>query len=98
MNYEELYNQAMNGDIRAFEELKAGAEVGNPDAQYMLSCLYGNMDSPFYNEKQYDYWQKRIEQDTHIEPHPEKVPLNDYVPNWTFSGRNVYGADPLKSH
>lgn len=82
-NFDIKYEKAMSGDAKAFKELKAGAEVGNPEAQNLLSCLYGNMDSPFYDEKQYDYWQNKLEQNDCTESQKE-LPLNDYIPNWVF--------------
>lgn len=81
--FEERYENAMNGDTKAFEEIKAGAEVGNPDAMHLLSCLYGNMDSPFYDEVQYNYWNDKQNEDSGVEVPNEEMKTN-YSPNWTI--------------
>lgn len=59
MNYENLYNQAMNGNADALEALKADAGSGNAQAQFILSCVYDNIDSPFPDESLGMYWLKK---------------------------------------
>jgi len=55
MSYEELYEQAKKGDAEALENLVECAEVGEAEAQYLLSCLY-ETDGPLKNEEQSYYW------------------------------------------
>lgn len=49
MTYDELYELAMNGNADALEELNAKANSGDDYAQYVISCVYDNIDSPFCN-------------------------------------------------
>lgn len=88
--FEERYEKAMSGDTKAFEEIKAGAEVGNPDAKHFLSCLYGNMDSPFYDEAQYNYWNDKQNEDSGVEAPYEEMKTN-YSPNWTIVDKKEVG-------
>lgn len=59
MNYENLYNQAINGNADALKELKVEAGSGNAHAQFILSCVYDNIDSPFPDESLSIYWLKK---------------------------------------
>lgn len=47
MKYEELYNQAMHGNADALDSLDEMAARGDYEAQYVLSCIYDNVGSPF---------------------------------------------------
>lgn len=58
MNYDELYSQAMNGDTVALKELKYDAGRGVAQAQFVLSCVYDNTESPFRNVELAMYWLK----------------------------------------
>lgn len=56
MTYEDLYNQAMNGSTDAIKELNGYAGAGDAEAQYVLSCVYDNEESPFKDEGLGMYW------------------------------------------
>ena len=59
MNYEELYEKAHSGDLSALKELESEAGSGNAEAQYVLSCVYDNVTSPFRNVELGMYWLKK---------------------------------------
>ena len=59
MNYEELYEKAYSGDLSALKELESEAGSGNAEAQYVLSCVYDNVTSPFRNVELGMYWLKK---------------------------------------
>lgn len=59
IDYEELYNRSMSGDKSAFDDLDDMAGGGNAAAQYFLSRVYGNEDSPFRNDALSRYWLKK---------------------------------------
>ena len=59
MNYGELFNQAINGNAEALEELKADASSGDAEAQYVLSCVYDNPDGPYLDVDLGMYWLKK---------------------------------------
>lgn len=59
MYYEELYEKACSGNLSALKELKSEAGVGNAEAQYILSCVYDNVTSPFCNVELGMYWLKK---------------------------------------
>jgi len=59
MNYEELYNKSMSGDMDAFEELEDISNSGDAHAQYILSCVLGGEESPFKNTELSVYWLKK---------------------------------------
>ena len=56
MTYEELYNQAMEGNGDALETLNGQAGSGDAESQYVLSCVYDNIDSPFKDVDLGMYW------------------------------------------
>lgn len=56
MNCIDLYNKAIKGDADAFEALNEMSGNGNYEAQYLLSCVYENTDSPFANLGLAMYW------------------------------------------
>ena len=56
MNFEELYNQAMSGDDEALNELNHYTDSGNAEAQFVLSCVYDNPDSPFVDVNLGMHW------------------------------------------
>lgn len=56
MNYEELYNQAIEGNVNALETLNAQAGSGDAESQYVLSCVYDGIDSPFRDVDLGMYW------------------------------------------
>lgn len=56
MNYEEVYNQAMSGNTDALNTLCDIAGSGVAEAQYVLSCVYDNPNSPFRDEDHGMYW------------------------------------------
>lgn len=58
MKYEELYNQAMKGDDGALESLDAKAAGGDYEAQYVLSFIYDNVESPFKDTNLGMHWLK----------------------------------------
>ena len=74
MYYEELYNQAMNGKADALEELKADASSGDAEAQYVLSCVYDNLNSPFKDISLGMYW---LEKSAEYEFEPAKKKLKE---------------------
>lgn len=51
-----LCEQAINGDFKAFSELKRLAGSGNAEAQYLLSIVYGDNGSPYEDESLCAYW------------------------------------------
>ena len=53
---EELYNQVMGGNDDVLEILRAQAGSGDAEAQYVLSCVYDNIDSPFKDVNLGMYW------------------------------------------
>lgn len=55
--FEDCYDKAITGDVTGLDELKSGADVGNEEAIHLLSCVYGNPSSPFWDEKLYKYWE-----------------------------------------
>ena len=59
MYYEELYEKAYSGDFSALNELENEAGAGNAEAQYVLSCVYDNVTSPFRNVVLGMYWLKK---------------------------------------
>ncbi len=59
MYYEELYEKAYSGDFSALNELENEAGAGNAEAQYVLSCVYDNVTSPFRNVELGMYWLKK---------------------------------------
>ena len=59
MYYEELYEKAHSGDFSALKELESEAGAGNADAQYVLSCVYDNVASPFRDVELGMYWLKK---------------------------------------
>ena len=59
MYYEELYEKANNGDLSALKELESEAGAGNAEAQYVLSCVYDDVTSPFRNVELGMYWLKK---------------------------------------
>lgn len=59
MNYEELYKHAMNGNADAMKTLNDIAGSGDAEAQYVLSCVYNNPDSPFLDAGFGMYWLKK---------------------------------------
>lgn len=60
MNYEELYERIVsNNDIDAFKEIEAEAGSGNAEAQFVLSCIYDDVTSPFKNIALGMYWLKQ---------------------------------------
>ena len=56
MYYEELFQQAMMGDSDALKTLCEMAGRGDKEAQYVLSCVYDNPDSPFMDVELGMYW------------------------------------------
>ena len=56
MYYEELYQQAMKGDSDALKTLCEMAGRGDKEAQYVLSCVYDNPESPFMDVELGMYW------------------------------------------
>lgn len=59
MYYEELYEKAYSGDLSALKELESIAGTGNAEAQYVLSCVYDDVTSPFRNVELGMYWLKK---------------------------------------
>lgn len=59
MYYDNLYDQAMNGKADALDALKAEAGSGDAEAQYVLSCVYDNPDSPYEDISLGLYWLKK---------------------------------------
>lgn len=59
MYYEELYEKAYSGDLSALKELESEAGTGNAEAQYVLSCVYDDVTSPFRNVELGMYWLKK---------------------------------------
>ena len=59
MYYEELYEKAFSGDFSALNELENEAGAGNAEAQYVLSCVYDDVTSPFRNVELGMYWLKK---------------------------------------
>lgn len=57
--YEELFNQAMSGDVDALEKINNIANSGNAEAQYVLSCVYTNLNSPFKDISLGMYWLRK---------------------------------------
>lgn len=53
------YDKAITGDAFGLKELKNGADAGNIEAMYLLSCIYGNPSSPFYDDKLYRFWEEQ---------------------------------------
>lgn len=58
MNYEELFQQTMKGDKDALRTLCEMAGSGYEEAQYVLSRVYDNVDSPFRNVDLGMHWLK----------------------------------------
>jgi len=58
MNYDELFQQAMSGNADALETLCEMAGSGDEEAQYVLSCVYNNIDSPFRDVDLGIHWLK----------------------------------------
>lgn len=58
MNYEELYYQAMSGKADALKTLSEMAGRGDEESQYVLSCVYDNVDSPFRDVELGMHWLK----------------------------------------
>ena len=56
MTNEELYNQAIEGNVNALETLNAQAGSGDAESQYVLSCVYDGIDSPFRDVDLGMYW------------------------------------------
>lgn len=59
MNYESLYNQAMSGNVDAHDMSKEWAGSGNAQAQFIISCVYDNLDSSYFDVKHSIYWLKK---------------------------------------
>lgn len=59
MYYEELYNKAISGDGLSLKELEDIAGSGNAEAQYVLSCVYDDVTSPFQDVSLGMYWLKK---------------------------------------
>ncbi len=54
-----LCEQVINGDVKAFSELKQLAGSGNAEAQYQLSIVYSDKKSPYEDESLWMYWLKK---------------------------------------
>ena len=59
MYYEDLYKKAYSGDLSALKELESEAGAGNAEAQYVLSCVYDDVTSPFRDVELGMYWLKK---------------------------------------
>lgn len=59
MNYEDLYEKVCSGDTSALKELDREAGAGNAEAQYLLSCVYDDVTSPFRDVGLGMYWLKK---------------------------------------
>lgn len=72
MNYEDHYEKACSGDTSALKELDRQAGAGNAEAQYLLSCVYDNVTSPFRNVELGMYWLKKSS-DNGYEPATKRI-------------------------
>lgn len=72
MYYEKLYDQAMKGKVDALEELNAVAGSGDAEAQFFLSCVYDNLNSPFKDISLGMYWLEKSA-DNNYEPAIKKL-------------------------
>ena len=72
MYYEELYENVCSGDVSALKELESEAGAGNAEAQYVLSCVYDNVTSPFRNVELGMYWLKKSS-DNGYEPATKRI-------------------------
>lgn len=96
--FEDCYDKAISGDATALEALKGGAEVGNEEAMHLLSCVYGNMSSTFYDDKLYQYWEeqkclfseKKSQRDKTIQGEKESVSVSQTDEN--YKANNKFGT------
>ena len=59
MYYKELYKKAISGDCSSLKEMEDIAGAGNAETQYILSCVYDDVASPFRNVELGMYWLKK---------------------------------------
>lgn len=97
--FEDCYDKAIAGDATGLEALNSGADVGNEEAMHLLSCVYGNPSSPFWDEKLYEYWeeQKKLMPKWTTEENVDEIITNkgwdeqlaeNYTPNRDFGTGN----------
>lgn len=72
MNYEDLYEKVCSGDTSALKELDREAGAGNAEAQYLLSCVYDDVTSPFRDVGLGMYWLKKSS-DNGYEPATRRI-------------------------
>lgn len=97
--FEDCYDKAITGDTTGLKALKVGADVGNEEARHLLSCVYGNPSSPFYDDKLYKFWEEQkfkpirpLEEDIDepINNGQDELVEKDYVPNHDFGTKNYH--------
>ena len=90
MNFEDLYNQAMSGDDEALNDLNYFAGSGNAEAQYVLSCVYDNPDSPFVDVDLARYW---LQKSAGYKYEPAIKKLKELSPNYKKEYGTVAKSD-----
>ena len=69
-NYEQLMQEASQGNKKAFKELYSYAGSGNAEAQYYLALYYNGVGQ----ESDYAYWMKKSKDNGYVEAQNSVIP------------------------